>query len=605
MKLALAGWLLAAAWAFGTGLAAAATQTNDAPAAYRRGYQLLEQAERATTTTERQQNLSAAREQFATALALDPHHDRARALLAQTLFGLMRETPDDALALDLARQADQHFAQAANQRAGDWRILSSWGRFLTYCAQRLAPNAAERCAQLHQARQLFNQAHALTRTTLDKSRVAGTRGECLWEIAQCDPADDVRRQALEACLQDFATAHQYQPAFLTASQLRTWGRALLAVGRITTNRIQLASATTRLDEALMLEPDSGLAHYELARAYTLLGNTNAAWSHLRQAVQMRGAADVIERARAEPDLAPLSGQPEFATLLRPQPTGTLASRLAEVEHLLTQTGQVTAAHVYRRALALLEPLVTEYPTTYRVHELRATVLAALATNALTQTERRQLWQQAQTACQIAARLPEHEAKLYLVWGGLWLPQAAPPVAPLEAYRQATQLFETGWKRTAHAGERRRLQHALAGALIGYGILAANAPDRESCLQRATQLLEELARTPSGERDAMLYRWWGQALTALGQITLERLAYRQAIEKFLTALELEPTNLGARYELVVAYALSGQPTQALRHLEHCCAADPSGAYRRRAAQDPNLHSLRRYPGFNRLIGETVP
>lgn len=610
-------WGLVSLFLVSTSFHSVHSQTNPplpaAQAAYRRGYQWLQQAERGGTPQDRRTHLAAAQRELTEALTFDPEHYRARGLLAQTLFGLARETPDTPAAGALAQEANHHFRIAAAHPSANWRILNSWGRFLTYCAQRFATAPAERCAQLAEARQLFDRAQPLAKTLMDKTTVAVTRGECLWEISQCADTPEDRRAALSASLNDFAAAYQAQPAFVTGPQLLTWGRALLASARTNTNRTTLAAAVVRLEESLSFPDDSAAAHYELARAHGLLGQSTNSLTHLRLALQSPSGATLRERARTEPDLANLITQPEFVALLQAQPSGALVTRFNAAEHELTLADQAStpadALQHRQRALKILAQTVTEFPGAYRPQLLHLQTLAVLARTAPTRTERYRLWQTAIAHCQPLTQLPDHDAELYQTWGALWLQGATDfgmePAQQVAAYHQAIEKFHLGLKRVTFTGEKFRLERELARALTGYGVRATGAADQTAALQQADRLLGELTRAPAGQRDGPLYRVWGETLTGLGRLGADRLLYRQAIEKFLTALEIDGDDELSRYHMAVAYALAGQPQQALRHLQTCLAHDPADQYRRRAATDPDLHLLRRYPEFMRMIGESAP
>ncbi|MCG3150171.1 MAG: hypothetical protein PCFJNLEI_03650 [Verrucomicrobiae bacterium] len=579
---------------------------SPAQAAYRRGYLVLQHAERGATSHDRRTLLIAAQREFTDALTFDPEHYRARGLLAQTLFGLSRETTDDRQALEFARVAQPEFATAAAHPSADWRILNSWGRFLTYNALRFGATATNRCAQLTEARQLFDRAQTLVRTDFDKSTIALTRAECLWEISQCTDSLATLQTALAACLDDLAVADKFQPAYVTGPQQLIWGRALLATGRATTNRTQLTAAVARLEESLLYPGDTVGVHYELARAHGLLGQATNALEHLRVAFT---SPALREQATREPDLAALITQPEFVALIQAQPTGALAARLSEAEHEIARADEASttpAARPHRyRAADLLAQIISNYPTAYRPQLLHAQTLAALARTADAPAESQRWWDAANQRCQKLTQLPEADAQPYLVWGALWQLAAterlADPAQQLEAYRQAAEKFELALKRVTLSGEKFRGQRELALALAEYGVRAAE----KNALQKADRLFGEITRVTAGQREGRLYRAWGATLTGLGRLEKDRLVYRQAIEKLLKALEIDAQDTASRYQLAVAYSLIDQPQQSLRHLETCLTGEGAESYRRRAAADPDLHQLRRYPEFSRLIGEAVP
>jgi tetratricopeptide (TPR) repeat protein len=138
------------------------------------------------------------------------------------------------------------------------------------------------------------------------------------------------------------------------------------------------------------------------------------------------------------------------------------------------------------------------------------------------------------------------------------------------------------------------------------LLAQSATEeaaKRGLYQEAIRQFASAGQVASVAGTPRLYTHWGVALLEYGKLTNDRQVLWQAVERLLTALEDDPHNLEARYNLVCVYALMNEPDKAMRNLRICLENDDAGrTYYQAAARDPDLNSLRRTPAYNEIFGE---
>lgn len=551
---------------------------------YQEGYRLLKQAEQGLTPADRIAGLQAATEELKAAVAANPNHYLSQALLAQTLFGLARETGDPRL----ASEARGHFAAAARLPEADWRIFNAYGRFLLYIAQD--------ADTLREARQQFETSLGLARWNNDKSTINNLYGQCLYRLATTAGTDDERRAYLKECIERLESATKQLPAATDPLALRILGSALLESG-------QAQRALPVLQEALGNAASNPETHYALARVYAALENEPAALNELQTSLQLGLATNLIAQAEQDAFFASMRSQPAFRQLI------TSGKRADDAGHLLREgwelTQRVDTAPTPSDRLQLLQKATERFAVAAQlqtdstaIQTTWAQSLARLADEAPTADARREFARQAATHFAAVAK-PNWQT--YFSWGALLQSAAnnfsASDEQPRRLFQEAAGKFELAMKTTRVPSERRMAQRELAASLVTRATLLP-PPERSALLDRALALCADLAPSPDESRINAI---WGRALILTGQAGNSRMQLRQAIEKFSAALSIEPGNLELLYRLATANALLENRPQAMRHLQACLQSDPSDAYRRMAAEDTDLDSLRSLPEFHELIG----
>lgn len=575
---------------------ALAAQTDDPSTAadihYQEGYRLLKQAEQGATASERIAGLQSTARELRAAIALRPDYYLARALLAQTLFGLTRELTDPAARQQTIDQTWEQFSAAAKLPEADWRIFNAWGRFLTF----IAPGTTDRLAVLQEARQLFERALSLARWSNEKSAVNVLYGQCFYNLALATPASAPKRQYLTEASERLKSATKELPFANDVTALRTLGDAMAELGRLDRDPATIRQATVPLESALALAARNPETHYSIARVHALLQENDEAVNQLRQSLEI-GVTNLAAMAQDDPAFADLRDRQDFRQALTTGHNAIAAEPLLrECLELSTSTNQLAQAVECFRKVAQLQPDSAD------VHRLWAETLMRLAQNTGSNEARRAFAAEASQRIAVAGAAPNADWHVYYSWGRLlgYLADTFPEAQRTERLRDATDKFETGLRRTKVAEDRRLLQCELAGNLLARA--TESRADRATLLSRCINLCEELAPTKTSPDGSRINAIWGRALMVTGKIESDRMKLRLAAEKLADALELDPQSSDLEYRLATIYALLDNKTQALRHLGMSLEQDPTGRHHRDAAQDSDLDKLRALPEFYELLGQ---
>jgi len=194
----------------------------------------------------------------------------------------------------------------------------------------------------------------------------------------------------------------------------------------------------------------------------------------------------------------------------------------------------------------------------------------------------------------AALCPEVEPTLDDQWAEFLLHDCWPHLTTASEQRtlltHARDVLGRGLTRTRFTGLRSRLEAQLGRCLV----LLAQYAEAINHFQAAANAAEAAAP------DARAHQLWGVALLRHGQATRDKMMVRQAIDRLLRALELQPDYPAAQFSLAAAYAQLRQFDQATRHLQQCLRHDPRGLFHARAETDPDLRALRQTEAVRRLL-----
>jgi tetratricopeptide (TPR) repeat protein len=215
--------------------------------------------------------------------------------------------------------------------------------------------------------------------------------------------------------------------------------------------------------------------------------------------------------------------------------------------------------------------------------------------------------------EVAARCTGADASLFREWGGMLTFESGlqkDARTRLALLREARQVYESGVPAANYSGERAKLERDLGSCLVLLAPYAGAPADKLTLYDESIRHFQATTNVDSVGNSPQVCAHWGIALVESGKLTHDYQKLREAIERLGTALEGDPKNLEARYNLVCAYALLDEPGKAMRHLQICLGNDdPKHTYYNTAAHDPDLTSLHGTPEYNEIFGEkpraTVP
>jgi hypothetical protein len=240
---------------------------------------------------------------------------------------------------------------------------------------------------------------------------------------------------------------------------------------------------------------------------------------------------------------------------------------------------------------------------------RAAALAAHCSYRLTQLETNAIQHDAsfRAACdrfEAAARCGGGDAALFREWAGMLTAEANahPDIRDrLALLQEARRTYESGLATPDFSGERAKLERDLGTCLVVLAQQTAARADRLALYDRAIHLFTAATNVDSVAVSPQLCAHWGIALVESAKLTGDHMKLRWGIERLETALESDPRNQEARYNLVCAYALLNEPAYAMRHLRICLEGDDARrTYYNIASHDPDLDSLRRTRDYNEIF-----
>jgi tetratricopeptide (TPR) repeat protein len=213
----------------------------------------------------------------------------------------------------------------------------------------------------------------------------------------------------------------------------------------------------------------------------------------------------------------------------------------------------------------------------------------------------------------AAHCTGAEASLFREWGGMLTFESdlqKDARSRLALLREARQVYESGIHAANYSGERAKLERDLGTCLVLLAPYAGGSADKLALYDKSIRHFQATTNVDTVGNSPQVCAHWGIALVESAKLTHDYQKLREAVERLGTALEGDPKNLEARYNLVCAYALLNEPAKALRHLRICLENDDAKrTYYNTAAHDPDLDSLRSTPEYDGIFGEkpsaTVP
>jgi len=215
--------------------------------------------------------------------------------------------------------------------------------------------------------------------------------------------------------------------------------------------------------------------------------------------------------------------------------------------------------------------------------------------------------------EVAAHCTSADASLFREWGGMLTFESGlqkDARGRLALLREARQVYESGIHAANYSGERAKLERDLGTCLVLLAPYAGGTADKLTLYDESIRHFQATTNVDTVGNSPQVCAHWGIALVESAKLTHNYQELREAIERLGTALEGDPKNLEARYNLVCAYALLDEPGKAMRHLQICLENDdPKRTYYNTAAHDPDLASLHSTPEYNEIFVEkpraTVP
>jgi len=259
-----------------------------------------------------------------------------------------------------------------------------------------------------------------------------------------------------------------------------------------------------------------------------------------------------------------------------------------------------------RAIAQCDVAARITSSSFRPQALAAHCYSQLARLERVPERHRDLVQKARERFGRAANCPDVEPACLREWAEMLMAECDEPENATQRRQlldETRKVCELGLKLPGFTGERARLRRSLGTCLV---LLAQSDTDdaaKRGIYQEAIHQFAFVGEVESVAGTPRLYTHWGVALLEYGKLTNDHQVLWQAAERLLTALENDPHNLEARYNLVCAYALMNEPDNAMRNLRICLENDDtSRTYYQTAARDPDLNSLRHTSAYNEVFGE---
>jgi tetratricopeptide (TPR) repeat protein len=274
--------------------------------------------------------------------------------------------------------------------------------------------------------------------------------------------------------------------------------------------------------------------------------------------------------------------------------------------------KVASASSAADAISLLQKAAGQYaevarlrPDFYPAQAMWADCLQELAHRVSDPQQHRVFLQSARERFAAAAQCPGATWKLYHDWARFLATDvaAATPNAQERsaALDEATKRIEKGLELASFSGDRAKLECLWGMCLFRLAEESASPTKQRELYEQAAAKFEGATKVESEAKTARTYNVWGLALLRLAKLSRNRMLIHQAIERLLTALEKDPNLPDTHYNLACAYAVGGQPQQAMQHLRVCLQHDdPQHTFRAAASSDPDLGSLWTAPEFREMV-----
>ncbi len=255
-------------------------------------------------------------DRYRAAVEIHPADTRAHFLWAVSLASLSRAATQPADVRRLVELARERFAIAARLPDADVTVHEQRGLFLSRSALPLATNAAHRVALLGEARESLTHALRAVKFTGQRARLAAQLGATLVQLAQDSPPAEARPLLREA-LTHFEATRKVENLDNIFQIYDHWGVALLRLGQLERNSMQLRQAVERFQTALEHRPDRLESRYNLACAYALLNQPTSALRHLRQCLEHDTNGVFRTGIQTDPDLAAVRSTTEYQEMFGP------------------------------------------------------------------------------------------------------------------------------------------------------------------------------------------------------------------------------------------------------------------------------------------------
>jgi tetratricopeptide (TPR) repeat protein len=273
------------------------------------------------------------------------------------------------------------------------------------------------------------------------------------------------------------------------------------------------------------------------------------------------------------------------------------------------TSPAEAIQHFQRAIMQYAEVTRLQPNHCRAHALWARSLHALARHIPEPVLKRARLAEARERYATAARCPGAEWSVYHEWAAMLTFElenlADTPEQRRATLTEAAEIFQKALELARFSGDRAGIQRDLGVCLLLLGKDSTEPSRQRQHFKQAAECFESATRVEAQSRTARIYGLWGVALLELAKLNRDRLMMRQAIERLQTALQLQPGNPEASYNLTCAYAWLNQPEPALRHLKTALANDPTLRFHHAAQKDPDLQSLRHRPEYTELFAPKPP
>jgi len=300
---------------------AIATRTNFPEAYNNWGICLVQLGKQAFNPSQQLQNYQTAAEKFAKAAELKPSEKVTYILWSETLV-LIGDLPVDARTRLACYQGAVDKCRKATELApNDWDSYNKWAVILSTKLTAYAVNNQARFDLYKESASLYAKAAEYARFSSEVGPVYANWADVLVRAAHVSSDNAVKLSLLHEALEKFDRAARARPG--AAGTYAMWGSALIDLGKVTHTRNDFRDAVEKLNTSLGLRPAEPATLYDLARVYTLLGDSVVALDNLKKCLEADHTQTYRQTAAQDDDLATLRGNADFDELVGRTTPGTL------------------------------------------------------------------------------------------------------------------------------------------------------------------------------------------------------------------------------------------------------------------------------------------
>lgn len=279
------------------------------------GIALVQLGRQSMAVDQQLQAYQQAAEKFSKAAEQKPD-DKLTQLLWSEVLILIGDMPvDGRVRLGCYQGAVERCRRAAQLAPTEWEIYNKWGAILSTKLADFAVDDKARVQLYKEAAELFSKAAANARFSSEVAPLYSNWGSALIRASRLAVDPSEKTKLLTEAIEKFNNSARAIPN--AAGTYAMWGNSLIERGKLTRLRGDFREGIDRLNTAISLNPKDGVTYYSLARAYAVIGNNIMAIDTLKKLSEIDPLRTIMSEVARDPDMAPLSKEPEFQELVNP------------------------------------------------------------------------------------------------------------------------------------------------------------------------------------------------------------------------------------------------------------------------------------------------